>query len=60
LVPRCCYFLRCWNANSGDTGGIVADDWTQIEWGKVDYLIRLGLKPWFTRWVRVAALFSDG
>ena len=37
----------CWNANSGDTGGIVKDDWTAVNWEKVAWLqAAVGLKPW--------------
>jgi endoglucanase len=28
----------CWNPNSGDTGGILADDWTSVNQWKVDKL----------------------
>lgn len=24
------------------------DDWTTVLWDKVDYMMRLGLRPWFT------------
>ncbi|KAL0040077.1 hypothetical protein WJX79_005360 [Trebouxia sp. C0005] len=41
------WFYWSWNANSGDTGGIVADDWTSIHWKKIDYLISCGLRPWY-------------
>ena len=45
-----------WNPNSGDTGGIVHDDWLTVNWGKIDllagtdnasYTDGLNLKPWF-------------
>ena len=36
LIPQNC--CRCWNANSGDTGGLVDDSWLTIEWAKVDFL----------------------
>lgn len=42
------WFYWSWNANSGDTGGIVKDDWLNIQWKKIDYLIQIGLKPWYT------------
>ena len=40
------WFYWCWNANSGDTGGLVRDDWTILEWGKLAFLTTLGLRPW--------------
>ncbi len=41
------WFYWCWNADSGDTGGIVSDDWRQIQWQKVEYLRTIGLAPWY-------------
>ncbi|HSX37466.1 MAG TPA: cellulase family glycosylhydrolase, partial [Chlamydiales bacterium] len=41
------WFYWDWNANSGDTGGIVADDWRTINWVKVRYLTGVGLNPWY-------------
>lgn len=41
------WFYWSWNANSGDTGGIVQDNWKDIHWEKIDYLIQIGLKPWY-------------
>jgi hypothetical protein len=41
------WFYWDWNANSGDTGGIVADDWRTILWNKVEYLTSIGLNPWY-------------
>lgn len=39
-----------YNENSGDTGGIVFNDWQDIHWEKVNYQIaRLGLRPWYLR-----------
>ena len=36
-----------WNANSGDTGGIVADNWKDVQWHKVAWLQKAaGLQPW--------------
>ena len=29
---------RCWNANSGDTGGLVDGSWLKVEWAKIDAL----------------------
>ena len=40
-------FWWSWNANSGDTGGLVDDGWKNILWSKVSYLQTLGLKPWY-------------
>jgi aryl-phospho-beta-D-glucosidase BglC (GH1 family) len=37
----------CWNANSGDTGGVVNDQWKEINWFKIGWLMRAaGLAPW--------------
>ena len=37
-----------YNANSGDTGGIVTDDWQGLIWTKLKWLQKnLGLKPWY-------------
>lgn len=41
------WFYWSWNANSGDTGGIVADNWVDIIWQKVEYLTTIALKPWY-------------
>lgn len=41
------WFYWSWNANSGDTGGLVADNWLDIQWRKIDYLTQIGLKPWY-------------
>jgi hypothetical protein len=39
---------RCYNANSGDTGGLVDDSWMNLEWVKLRYLRdQLGLTPWY-------------
>ena len=40
-------FWWAWNANSGDTGGIVQQDWLTINWNKVDWMVRVGLTPWY-------------
>jgi hypothetical protein len=57
-----CRFFWCWNRNSGDTGGLVAEDWATLEWEKLAYLSLIGLRPWFLDWVRchVPALPSSG
>ena len=36
-----CFFYWCWNPNSGDTGGILKDDWTTVWSDKYDNLKRL-------------------
>jgi hypothetical protein len=41
------WFYWAWNANSGDTGGLVGNDWLTIQWQKVEYLNTIGLKPWY-------------
>jgi hypothetical protein len=41
------WFYWAWNANSGDTGGLVTDNWHDIVWNKIDYLTTIGLKPWY-------------
>ena len=40
-MSRTTFFYWSWNPNSGDTGGILQDDWTQIWQDKVDNLDRL-------------------
>jgi hypothetical protein len=55
---RCDYrttapFVRRWNANSGDTKGIVGPrtTWREVQWLKVRLLIRnYGLRPWYCGW----------
>ncbi|KAK9803427.1 hypothetical protein WJX72_011774 [[Myrmecia] bisecta] len=39
------YFWWAWNANSGDTKGLVGDDWRSVVWNKIDFLTPLGLRP---------------
>ena len=46
------WFWWCWNANSGDTGGLVVSNrtspWYVLQFHKLYYLqITLGLKPWW-------------
>lgn len=39
-----------YNENSGDTGGIVKDNWQNLNWEKLGFMIdSLGLTPWY-RW----------
>ncbi|DBB04409.1 TPA: hypothetical protein ACH3X1_012892 [Trebouxia sp. C0004] len=40
-------FWWAWNANSGDTKGLVQDDWLTVNWNKVDWLASVGLAPWY-------------
>ena len=37
----CNFFYWSWNPNSGDTGGILQDDWSAVWQDKVDNLSRL-------------------
>ena len=40
-------FWWSWNANSGDTGGLVGEDWAAVDWAKIDWLkAAAGLVPW--------------
>lgn len=45
------WYWWSWNANSGDTKGVVADSgpapWYAIKWYKVRYLEGIGLCPWY-------------
>lgn len=41
-------FWWAWNANSGDTGGIVEADWLTINWGKINWMASVGLVPWYS------------
>ncbi|MBP9743317.1 MAG: cellulase family glycosylhydrolase, partial [Burkholderiales bacterium] len=53
------WFYWSYNPNSGDTGGIVANDWTTVQWVKINYLSSgtisgvttnpngIGLAPWY-------------
>mmetsp|Transcript_3804 Transcript_3804/g.10936 ORF Transcript_3804/g.10936 Transcript_3804/m.10936 type:complete len:758 (-) Transcript_3804:1267-3540(-) len=41
------WYWWSWNANSGDTGGVVDDDWKSVIWQKVSYMGRMGLTPWY-------------
>ncbi|KAL3142124.1 hypothetical protein ABBQ32_004742 [Trebouxia sp. C0010 RCD-2024] len=42
-------FWWAWNANSGDTGGIVQQDWLTINWNKIDWMASVGLTPWYAK-----------
>jgi len=42
------WMFWAYNANSGDTGGIVTDDWQGLNWIKLRWLQKnLGLRPWY-------------
>lgn len=46
LSPNPSWFYWDWNPNSGNTGGILENDWKTIDCNKVNYLKQyLGLKP---------------
>ncbi len=49
------WFYWDWNANSGDTGGLVTDDWKTLQWEKLRYLRGLGLTPWYASPAATAA-----
>jgi hypothetical protein len=37
-----------YNENSGDTGGIVMNQWQDLAWNKLRYMINsLNLQPWY-------------
>jgi hypothetical protein len=41
------WFYWCYNANSGDTGGLVCDQWRELQWAKLGFLAEyMGLRPW--------------
>eukprot|EP00884_Botryococcus_braunii_P011045 jgi/Botrbrau1/19942/Bobra.0059s0059.1 len=38
----------CWNSNSGDTGGLVADNWITVQWQKMEWINKAsGIQPWY-------------
>ena len=48
------WIFWCWNPTSVDTGGLVADNWLDVNWNKVDVLVGnrtantgFNLTPWF-------------
>lgn len=44
--PHWCYWA--YNQNSGDTGGIVKNNWQDLDWLKLRYLMdKMDLKPWY-------------
>lgn len=37
-----------YNENSGDTGGIVMNNWQDLHWEKLRFMLdKLGLSPWY-------------
>ena len=43
------WMFWAYNANSGDTGGIVTPDWQDLMWNKLRWLRdKMGLKPWYS------------
>jgi aryl-phospho-beta-D-glucosidase BglC (GH1 family) len=45
---RASWIFWAYNANSGDTGGLVTDDWQDLNWTKLRWLSqKLGLKMWW-------------
>mmetsp|Transcript_13633 Transcript_13633/g.41196 ORF Transcript_13633/g.41196 Transcript_13633/m.41196 type:complete len:948 (-) Transcript_13633:1152-3995(-) len=48
--PITSWFWWCWNVNSGDTGGMVDDDWLTVLWRKPDYLETIGLQPYYAQY----------
>ena len=34
---------------AGDTHGIVEDDWATLRWDKLNYLLTLGVTPWYAQ-----------
>lgn len=50
MGPKPSWLFWAWNANSGDTRGVVGPQttWRQVQWTKVRLLAReFGLRPWF-------------
>ena len=48
-VQRRCFCINTCRAfyAVGDTGGIVEADWSTINWNKVNYMLSIGLQPWY-------------
>ena len=46
--PIDAWFYWSWNPDSGDTGGLVQDNWKDVEWVKISYLEGIGLTPWYS------------
>ena len=50
-VPNIAYWD--YNANSGDTGGLVDDSWVNVLWVKINWLMAtVNLQPWYLTSVR--------
>ncbi|KAF8055094.1 SYT1 [Scenedesmus sp. PABB004] len=46
-APLSGWLWWAYNENSGDTGGIVMNEWQDVNWEKVNWMVaRLGLRPW--------------
>ena len=59
--PITSFFWFAWNANSGDTGGLVnSPNWDSIVWPKIEYLQTLGLAPWYTGAAPITAVAGAG
>lgn len=49
-IPLNGWMWWAYNENSGDTGGIVHNQWQDFNWEKLNWLIaRMGLRPWYLR-----------
>lgn len=49
-VPVSGWLWWAYNENSGDTGGIVMNQWQELNWEKINWMVaRLGLRPWYMR-----------
>lgn len=49
-VPVNGWLWWAYNENSGDTGGIVMNQWQDLNWEKINWMVaRLGLRPWYMR-----------
>jgi hypothetical protein len=47
-IPLAGWMWWAYNENSGDTGGIVHNDWQDLHWAKLRYMMDyLGLTPWY-------------
>ncbi|KAF6263154.1 glycoside hydrolase superfamily [Scenedesmus sp. NREL 46B-D3] len=47
-IPLAGWMWWAYNENSGDTGGIVHNDWQDFNWAKLRYMMdSLGLTPWY-------------
>jgi aryl-phospho-beta-D-glucosidase BglC (GH1 family) len=41
------WFFWSWNPTSRNTKGVVEANWVDIVWKKIDYLTKIGLRPWY-------------